>query len=86
MFHRQVTFVFAVVVAFTASIDRAFADKSLEGIACSSIYLNYLVRLGANRTGNPPEGEIFYNEVTVNQSADGTFFAVCGFNAGYFGL
>ena len=33
-----------------------------------------------------PEAAVFYNEVTVEQSTPGTFFRVCGFGNGYFGL
>lgn len=32
------------------------------------------------------EGLAFYNEVTVEHSAKGTYFMVCGFNQGYFGI
>lgn len=33
-----------------------------------------------------PKAVAFYNEVTVEQSAPGTYFAACGFQAGYFGI
>ena len=33
-----------------------------------------------------PEGAAFYNEVTVDRSADGTYFMACGFHMGYFGI
>jgi len=33
-----------------------------------------------------PEAEIFYNEVTPLISAPGTYFCVCGFRHGYFGI
>jgi hypothetical protein len=51
-------------------------DEKLKGIACRSVHLGY--------TGN--EGVAFYNEVTVQQSAPGTYFSVCGWNKGYFGI
>jgi Domain of unknown function (DUF3472)/Domain of unknown function (DUF5077) len=52
------------------------ADEKLAGIACRSVHLAYPA----------PEGVAFYNEVTVDQSATGTYFMVCGFNLGYFGI
>lgn len=52
------------------------AGKSLEGIACRSVHLRY----------PGPEGIAFYNEVTVEQSARGTYFEACGFDKGYFGI
>src|SRR5262245_50158821 len=52
------------------------ADASLVGIACRSVHLHYP---GA-------EGQAFYNEVTVEQSAPGTYFCACGFHRGYFGI
>jgi hypothetical protein len=33
-----------------------------------------------------PEATVFYNEVTVEESQRGTYFCVCGFNHGYFGI
>ena len=33
-----------------------------------------------------PQGVLFYNEVTVDKSQPGTYFCVCGFNHGYFGI
>jgi hypothetical protein len=54
----------------------AFADQKLEGIACRSVHLQY----------PGPEGVAFYNEVTVEQSAHGTYFMACGFGKGYFGM
>jgi len=54
----------------------AYGDERLEGIACRSVHLQYLA----------PAGTAFYNEVTVDKSAEGTYCCVCGFNHGYFGL
>ena len=53
------------------------ADEKLKGIACRSVHLSFR---------DVPEGDAFYNEVTVEKSAEGTYFAVCGFNRGYFGI
>lgn len=52
------------------------ADEKLKGIACRSVHLGYLA----------PEGTAFYNEATVEKSADGTYFMAAGFNRGYFGI
>ena len=52
------------------------ADEKLEGIACRSVHLQYPAQ----------EGAAFYNEVAVDASARGTYFMVCGFSDGYFGM
>lgn len=54
----------------------ARADERLKGIACRSVHLSYPAKKGA----------AFYNEVTVRQSAPGTYFMVCGWDKGYFGI
>jgi Domain of unknown function (DUF3472)/Domain of unknown function (DUF5077) len=52
------------------------ADESLEGKACRSVHLHYAAG----------EGTAFYDEITVDQSAPGTYFCACGWNKGYFGI
>lgn len=52
------------------------ADEKLAGIACRSVHLGFPA----------PEGVAFYNEVTVEKSAAGTYFMACGFDQGYFGI
>lgn len=52
------------------------ADEKLKDIACRSVHLAYPA----------PEGTAFYNEVSVEKSAPGTYFCANGFNAGYFGI
>ena len=52
------------------------ADEKLKGIACRSVHLGYPA----------PEGVAFYNEMTVEKSADGTYFMACGWGKGYFGI
>jgi hypothetical protein len=52
------------------------ADERLEGIACRSVHLGYPA----------VEGVAFYNEVTVEHSAPGSYFMVCGWDKGYFGM
>lgn len=52
------------------------ADEKLKGIACRSVHLGY----------PGPTSVAFYNEVTVEQTAPGTYFMVCGWSKGYFGI
>ena len=52
------------------------ADEKLAGIACRSVHLAFLAG----------EGVAFYNEFTPEKTAPGTYFMVCGFNVGYFGM
>lgn len=44
--------------------------------ACRSVHLAYPA----------PRGVAFYNEVTVDRSAPGSYFMVCGWGDGYFGI
>lgn len=44
--------------------------------ACRSVHLAF----------PGPVGTAFYNEVTVDRSAEGTYFMVCGFSRGYCGI
>jgi hypothetical protein len=55
---------------------RLHADEKLAGIACRSVHLAYPAG----------EGTAFYNEVTVDRSAPGTYFCAIGWNKGYFGI
>lgn len=52
------------------------ADERLKDIACRSVHLGYPA----------PAGVAFFNEITIDQSAVGTYFMVCGWDKGYFGL
>jgi hypothetical protein len=54
----------------------ARSDEKTTAVACRSVHLFY----------SAPEGVAFYNEVTVGQSAAGTYFMACGFDLGYFGI
>ena len=54
----------------------AQADQKLEGKVCRSVHLGFA---GA-------EGTAFYNEMTIERSAEGTYFMAAGFSKGYFGL
>jgi hypothetical protein len=66
---------YCTLLALIAAIS-ARADEKLEGIACRSVHLSFPA----------PEGVAFYNEATVDASARGTYFMVCGFSDGYFGM
>lgn len=64
---------FAVIVGVFLSPVTASAG---EPKACRSVHLWY----------KGTEGDAFYNEVVPEQSARGTYFCVCGFDGGYFGI
>jgi len=64
------------VVVLLALASAASADERLAGIACRSVHLAYSASVGT----------AFYNEVAVEKSADGTYFMVCGWSKGYFGI
>jgi hypothetical protein len=67
----------AIIVLFVCGLPAlVLADNRLEGVACRSVHLQY----------SGPEALAFYNEVTVEQSAKGTYFMACGFDKGYFGM
>src|SRR5579884_2524834 len=51
-------------------------DERLAGVACRSVHLHFPAA----------EGVAFYNEVTVEDSAPGTYFCACGWDKGYFGI
>jgi hypothetical protein len=54
----------------------AEGNEKLKGIACRSVHLGY----------KAPEAMAYYAEVTVAQSAPGTYFSVVGWDKGYFGI
>jgi len=60
-------------ILFLAS---ATADENLAGRACRSVHWGY----------ETSPSTAFYNEVTIDRTAPGTYFCVCGFNKGYYGL
>src|SRR5689334_17701573 len=51
-------------------------QASAQQRTCRSVHLWYA----------GPEAVAFYNEVTVEKSAPGTYFMACGFGGGYFGI
>jgi hypothetical protein len=72
---RYFQFAIFLLLAALPSTDLQ-ADERLAGIACRSVHLGY----------SAGEGVAFYNEVTVETSAPGTYFCACGWNKGYFGI
>ena len=52
------------------------AAENASPRACRSVHLWY----------SGPEAMALYNQVTVEKSAAGTYFMVCGFDRGYFGI
>src|SRR6266436_9617641 len=60
---------------FVISVAGAAAAQEPQK-ACRSVHLWY----------NAPEAVAFYNEVIVERSAPGTYFCVCGWDKGYFGI
>jgi hypothetical protein len=64
------------ILAIGIHTSTMFADEKLKDIACRSVHLHYPA----------PEGDAFFNEVKVEKSAEGTYFCVCGFSKGYYGI
>jgi hypothetical protein len=52
------------------------ATDSEKPRAARSVHLAYTA----------PEGTLFYNEIVVEKSVDGSYFMACGWNTGYFGI
>lgn len=65
-----------LLCGLAATGSTARSDERLEGIACRSVHLRYPA----------PAGRAFYNEITIRESAPGTYFMVCGWDKGYYGL
>jgi hypothetical protein len=66
----------AAVVISCLSPLHADEAKPTPFRAARSVHLSYPA----------PEGELFYNEVVVEQSVNGSYFMACGWNTGYFGI
>ncbi|MSR43730.1 MAG: DUF3472 domain-containing protein [Pedosphaera sp.] len=54
----------------------AFAGDASAPRAARSVHLSHPA----------PDGALFYNEAIVDVSANGSYFMVCGWNTGYFGI
>ncbi len=63
-------------LAAAVAVAPSRADESLKDIACRSVHLGYPA----------PESVAFYNEVKIEKTAPGTYFMVCGWKDGYFGI
>ena len=59
-----------------AQNDAPKPNPALNPKAARSVHLRYPA----------PEGRIFTNEVTVEESVPGSYFMACGFSRGYFGI
>ena len=66
---------FAIIVLACFALS-SLADERLKDIACRSVHLHYPA----------PEGVTFINEITPRTSAEGTYFMVCGWSKGYYGI
>ena len=55
---------------------RAADDATVRPKAARSVHLSYIA----------PKADSFYAEVTVEKTVPGSYFEVCGFNGGYFGI
>lgn len=75
---RTMPLTIAMLLATTTVLTaaRVRADEKLKGIACRSVHLAYPA----------PVAVSFYNEITIEKSAPGTYFMVCGWGKGYFGI
>jgi len=69
---RRLSLLTVAALALTS----AQANEKLAGIACRSVHLHYPSEKAA----------AFYNEVTPLHSATGTYFCVCGWDKGYYGM
>ena len=73
---QRVAAAVVLAIAIALLVTPARADESLKDIACRSVHLGY----------PGLEGTVFYTELTVDESAAGSYFMACGFDAGYFGI
>jgi hypothetical protein len=71
---RSLTLPLSVAIAFASSTLGAEAEPAYR--AARSVHLGYPA----------PEGDLFYNELAVEQSVEGSYFMACGWNTGYFGI
>ena len=58
------------------TVGAAFAEEPRTPNAARSVHLGFPA----------PDATVFYNEVTVEESVPGSYFMVCGFKHGYFGI
>ncbi len=63
----------ALLISFSAAVQSA--DTPLPR-AARSVHLGYTA----------PDGDVFYHEMVIEQSVNGSYFMACGWDTGYFGL
>lgn len=75
-FKLSALFFFMLITSVLAAMPPSFAHQQSQVADARSVHLWY----------DNVEATLFYNEATVTQSAPGSYFAVCGFSHGYFGM
>ncbi|MGA2863421.1 MAG: DUF3472 domain-containing protein [Verrucomicrobiota bacterium] len=65
----------AVMLGFAVGLGAA-GGQAEPPRAARSVHLHYPA----------PEGDVFYNEMVVEQSVSGSYFMACGWDTGYFGI
>lgn len=65
-----------LLVGFFAAAVAARSGGGELPKAARSVHLRY----------DAKDGDLFYNELTVEQSTSGSYFMACGWNTGYFGI
>jgi hypothetical protein len=63
-----------VALALAHALSVKAADQA--PVAARSVHLNYPA----------PSGDVYYNEMVIQQSVPGSYFMACGWDTGYFGL
>ena len=73
---KQTTGLIAILAIVFLSATNATTAVPSPQKAARSVHLRYPA----------PDGMVYYNEVTVEKSVPGSYFCVCGFQNGYFGI
>ncbi|MFM8328471.1 MAG: DUF3472 domain-containing protein [Pirellulaceae bacterium] len=73
----RLTLLFAATGLMASFGQTVSGDERLKGIACRSVHLGYAQKDPCTQ---------FANEVVVRSSAPGSYFMVCGWDKGYFGI
>ncbi len=81
---QQRQLIFGLLALGLLSVPFAAFGQDREPRACRSVHLWW--KPPTKVADNAPEATAFYNEVTVRKSSPGTYFSVCGFGKGYFGI
>lgn len=78
--HTQCLLLLSLLPGFAAAQETEPA-ASEQPRACRSVHLWW-----QDQGGKSPEATAFYNELTIEKSAPGSYFMACGFSKGYFGI